>query len=191
MSDDDGNTPLDPDEVADLIATHLTTRAQLNAWEQVNISLAVQWLERRRRAPVLTYTFLLELHQRMFDRTWGWAGRLRTTERNIGVAPQLIAESLAALLGDVAYWLQHATYPLDEIAARFHHRLVAIHPFANGNGRHARLAADALLEHAGAQPFSWGSGDRLGSAAARTGYLRALRRADQGELADLIAFVRS
>jgi Fic-DOC domain mobile mystery protein B len=187
-----GNTPLDEDEDEGLIPSHIATRDALNAWEQANIATAVEWLARRRRAmPILSVAFVRELHLRMFDETWRWAGIFRTTEKNIGVAPYRIAEELAKLLADVEYWLEHATYPLDEIAARLHHRLVGIHPFPNGNGRHARLLVDALLAERRARPFTWGSGDLAGTGELRARYLTALRRADTGDLSALLAFVRS
>ena len=127
----------------------------------------------------------------MFDGTWRWAGRFRATERNIGVAPEQIGPQLRNLLDDTRYWLQHGTYALDEAAARFHHRLVAIHCFANGNGRHARLLTDVLLADHGAAPFSWGRGDLVRAGGARNRYLAALRAADGGDLGALLAFVRS
>jgi len=188
----EGNTPLDPDEADELIPTHIATRDALNAWEQANIAAAAEWLARRRRTePVLSVAFARELHRRMFDGTWRWAGRFRTTEKNIGVAPQRIAEEVAKVLADAAYWVEHGTYALDEIAARLHHRLVWIHPFPNGNGRHARLFADALLAVHRAAPFTWGSRDPTGQGDARERYLAALRKADAGDLAALVAFARS
>jgi Fic-DOC domain mobile mystery protein B len=188
-----GNTPLDEEEAADLIPGHLTDRGQLNAWEQVNIAQAAEWLRgRAREIPrVLEAAFLLELHRRMFDKTWRWAGSIRTTGKNIGVSPHQSREELKKLLADTRYWIEHGTYTSDEIAARFHHRLVAIHCFPNGNGRHARLATDALLQSVGAAPFTWGSGDLDHEGDARSRYLRALRQADKGSVAELLAFVRS
>jgi Fic-DOC domain mobile mystery protein B len=127
----------------------------------------------------------------MFSDTWRWAGRYRHTEKNIGVPPHLIAETLATLLDDTAYWIAEGTYPIDELGARFHHRLVSVHPFPNGNGRHARLATDLLLESLGVQRFSWGSANLDDQGNARSRYLTALRQADKGSLAELLVFVRS
>jgi len=170
----------------------LTTRAQLNSWEQANISAAVTWLASRRKAPSpLDVDFLRELHKRMFGNTWAWAGRFRTTEKNIGVSPGSISEQLTNLLADATHWLEHGTYSDDEIVVRLHHRLVLIHPFPNGNGRHARLVADTLLEARGLQRFSWGSASLDDSGEVRSRYLEALRRADKGDLAPLLAFVRT
>lgn len=190
--DVDGVTPLEPDEAGQLIPSHIRTRAELNAWEQQNIARAVEWLHgRRSRGAVLTLEFLRELHRRMFDETWIWAGTFRTTEKNIGVPVHVIQESLRNLLDDVRYWLEHGTYPQDEISARFHHRLVQIHPFPNGNGRHGRLMVDALREELAAVPFSWGSGDLVRQGSVRSAYIDALKAADGGNYGPLLKFVRS
>lgn len=170
----------------------MINRDQLNAWEQANITLGLDWLRLRRTRPeVLDSAFLVELHRRMFDKTWRWAGSYRCTAKNIGVTPHQIPEALLNLLADTKFWIENKTYPVDEIAARFHHRLVSIHPFPNGNGRHARLATDLLLESLGARRFSWGSGDLNRDGGPRSAYIRALRRADEGTLDDLVEFARS
>jgi Fic-DOC domain mobile mystery protein B len=127
----------------------------------------------------------------MFNETWTWAGTFRRTGKNLGVPPHAIAASLHDLLNNVTYWLEHATYPLDEIAARFHHRLVAIHPFPNGNGRHGRLMADLLLRNYGAETFTWGREDLKAPSKVRERYLQALKAADAGDIKPLIQFARS
>jgi Fic-DOC domain mobile mystery protein B len=187
----EGATPLDPDDAEGLLPGHISTRAELNAWEQANIAKAFDWLARRHGASLLNLAFVRELHRRMFDETWTWAGEFRTKETNIGEPPHDIAPALENLLKDVAYWVEHATYPPDEIAARFHHRVVLIHPFPNGNGRHGRLMADALLAQLGAPPFTWGAGDLDRESDVRAQYLTAMRQADAGDYAPLFAFVRS
>ncbi len=186
-----GATPLDPNEVAELLPSHITTQEQLNEWEQANIARALAWLAAARKRDVLEEGFVRELHRRMFDGTWRWAGTFRNTERNIGVAPEHIAPKLRDLLDDTRYWLQYGTYPIDEAAVRFHHRLVWIHCFANGNGRHARLLTDLVLRANGALPFSWGRTDLVHAGAARDRYLAALRIADAGDCTDLLSFARS
>jgi Fic-DOC domain mobile mystery protein B len=186
-----GSTPLDPNEIDGLLPPHLRTQEELNEWEQANIGRALGWLASARRPDTLTEGFVRELHRRMFDSTWRWAGRFRATERNIGVAPEQIGPRLRDLLDDARYWLQHGTYTIDEAAVRFHHRLVAIHCFANGNGRHARLITDALLADHGAAHFSWGRGDLARAGDARDRYLAALRAADRGDVSALLTFVRS
>jgi len=190
--DPEGATPLDPDDAEELLPSHIASRAELNAWEQANIATAADWLARRRKGhSVLSVEFMRELHRRMFDETWKWAGRFRTSGKNIGVPAHAIAPALRDILDDVAYWVKHATYPTDEIAARFHHRLVRIHPFPNGTGRHARLLAGALLAELGAPPFTWGAGDLDRKGDVRARYLEAIRRADAGDYEPLFAFVRS
>jgi len=188
----DGATPLDPDEAEALVPGHIETRADLNGWEQANIAKAVAWLaERRARGSVLSLDFLRDLHERMFGDTWRWAGKYRTTGKTVGISASQIPESLKDLLNDTKFWIDHHTYSVDEIAARFHHRLVSIHAFPNGNGRHARLMTDALLEELGGAPLTWGMAGIDAGPTIRTDYIWALRQADQGEYAPLVAFVRA
>lgn len=190
-ADDEANTPLTPDEREGLIPTYITTRAELNEAEQENISEADRWAFSRRRGDVLAVDFLIGLHRRMLGRVWRWAGRFRNTERNIGIAPHLIETELHCLIGDARYWVEHQTYEPDETALRFHHRLVAIHPFPNGNGRHARLAADLLIVQLGGRRFTWGSASLIEPAETRRDYVRALRAADGHDIGPLLAFARA
>ena len=188
----EGATPLDPDETESLIPDHLSTRAELNAWEQVNIANAVDWLRRRQKSDsVLNMVFLRDLHRQMFSDTWHWAGKFRWTLKTIGVLPEAIAEQIRTLIADARFWIEHDSYPVDEIAMRFHHRLVFIHPFPNGNGRHARLITDALLRELNANSFTWGSSSIDDRGVVRDKYIHALRSADSGDYAPLRAFVRS
>jgi Fic-DOC domain mobile mystery protein B len=189
----DGNTPLSPDEEADLIP-NLATRDELNEWERSNILIAYDWaLDRRtlNRHDPLTEPYVRNLHHRMFDQTWKWAGTYRQTEKNLGVPHYQIRDALGALLGDTRYWLEHQTFPPDEIAVRFHHRLVLIHPFSNGNGRHARLMADVLAKTQNKPVFTWGGSDIAPQGGFRKSYIEALRAADKGDLTDLLQFARS
>jgi Fic-DOC domain mobile mystery protein B len=189
-ADDDAATPITPDERAQLIPTYITTRDQLNEAEQIGIAEADRWAFRRQR-DVLDEDFLLDLHKRMLSSVWKWAGTFRTTERNIGIEAYRIGVELRALIGDVRYWIEHNTYEPDEIAVRFHHRLVAIHPFPNGNGRHARLAADLLAVALGRERFTWGSANLVEPAETRARYIAALKAADGHDVEPLIAFARS
>lgn len=191
-ADAPGQTPLDPDEAAQLIPRHIATQGALDEWEQTNILQAVQWLARQKRTEVLTEDFCRQLHQRMFNRTWRWAGRFRQSDKNIGCAWPQVPVRLRQLLDNTAWQLREGTQHIDETATRFHHQLVLIHPFPNGNGRHARLMTDALLRQHGAAAFSWGEGRNLVAAGdARQRYLHGLRAADAGDLGPLMAFVRS
>jgi Fic-DOC domain mobile mystery protein B len=186
-----GDTPLSADELQGLIPS-LTTQRELNEIEFANIMSGRRWaLSPRRLAKsnVLNVSYLLELHRHMFDATWRWAGKVRTTEKTIGVVPHQILSDLGALLGDAAYWVENASYPPDELALRFHHRLVSIHPFSNGNGQHSRLAADILALKIGRAVFPWG-GTSPNNEARRKEYLAALRSADGQDYMPLIAFAR-
>jgi Fic-DOC domain mobile mystery protein B len=187
-----GATPLDPDEAAGLVPGHIATREQLDEWEADNILAGERWAAgAAKRRAVLDDAFVRELHRHMFDRTWKWAGTFRATEKNIGIAPERIAVGVRKLLADTKAQLGAKVAPLDESAARFHHRLVQIHPFANGNGRHARLMTDLLLAANGGEPFTWGRSDLVHASEARERYLAALRAADARDFAPLLAFVRS
>lgn len=191
FQDPPGATPLDPDESAGLIPRHITTQAQLNEWEQANIIEALAWTRRQSRTDLLDEAFLRQLHQRMFGRTWKWAGTYRQTEKNMGVDPRHIQVQLRNLLGDVRTQIQHHAYPPDELALRFHHRLVWIHPFANGNGRHARLAADMVITRLNAPAFSWGGSSLVAASDKRQAYLEALRAADARDMRLLLQFART
>lgn len=186
-----GATPLDPDEAAGLIPSHIATHAQLNEWEMANIVQGERWAFSRKHKNLLELDFVRSLHKRMFGDTWRWAGSFRTTEKNIGIDPLQIQPALRNLFEDVKAQLEFGSYPLVEIAARFSHRLVAIHPFANGNGRLSRTYADLLLVQHGARRFSWGADNLVAEGEVRQRYLDALRAADRRDYALLFAFVRS
>lgn len=186
-----GATPLDPDEMDGLKIKHITTRQELDRWEQDNINDAIQWLERKRQTDILTESFIKTLHQKMFGKVWKWAGTFRRSGKNIGVDWPQISVQVHNLLNDVRYWIDNKTYEDDEIAVRLHHKLVWIHPFANGNGRHARLMADVLLKevlHKG--PFSWDIQGVTNPDEARTKYLLALRLADKNNYSELLKFAK-
>ena len=186
----DGATPLNPDERAGLRFQHVTTRGELDHLEQANIQKGLQWLPRRREKDILIEVFVRELHRRLFGEVWIWAGRFRKTEKNIGIDPRQIAVQLKLLLDDVRYWVEHDTCPPLEACMRFHHRLVYIHLFPNGNGRHARIMADVLMaEIYKGKPIEWsGSYDLQAMNERRTAYIQALRLADRGDYAELLRF---
>lgn len=187
---DHGGTPLTPEERNGLIPTHITLHEELNELEQQNILEADQWAFGRKRN-VLSEPFLRGLHRRMFNHVWRWAGQYRTSERNLGVPSYRIQTDFHQLLDDANYWIEHKTYPPDEIAVRFHHRLVSIHPFPNGNGRWSRLAADLLIAGLGGSRFGWSSADLQTAGDVRRAYIDALHAADQHDLKPLIEFARS
>ena len=189
-----GQTPLTEEEKLQLRPS-LSTRAQLNAVERLNIHAARLWAMRPsvlRRPDLLTDPFTRELHRRMFNRTWKWAGKYRTSDRNLGGEWSRIPESMRTLLDDARYWTEHSTHPPAEIAVRLHHRMVVIHPWPNGNGRHARLHADIFVAARGLPPLTWGAAlDLVQPGLARTRYIAALRSADQGDYAPLLAFAEA
>jgi Fic-DOC domain mobile mystery protein B len=185
-----GATPLDADELASLIPGHITTQGELNEWEQLNIVQGDTWARKQRRE-ILDEDFLRRLHQQMFGETWRWAGSFRQSDKNIGVDWLHIGVELKKLLDDVRYQVANGSLPPDEIAVRFHHRLVSIHPFPNGNGRHARMMADLLAERLGRPRFTWGSASLIDANETRGRYIAALQAADARDIAPLLAFARS
>lgn len=187
---DSGHTPLSEEDRHGLLLSHVATREDLNDAEQRNITKAL-----RRRAPsadrLLDDMYLRDLHKAMFGDVWEWAGKYRQRVTNIGVAPAHIATDLRMLTGDAAEWVARGHFEPDELAVRFHHRLVTIHPFPDGNGRHSRISADYLVQALGRPPFSWGDCLQLETDALRRTYLTALRTADRGDISPLLSFARS
>jgi Fic-DOC domain mobile mystery protein B len=187
-----GATPLDPDEMADLIPDHISTQGELNEWEQFNIVQGQEWALRSRKFSypnLLTDHYVRQLHRKMFDQTWRWAGEYRKTGKNIGIEWMHIPEQVRVACENAQLWVRESVFDPLELAVRLHHRLVVIHPFPNGNGRHARLYADLLLiKHFGTERLPWGGQDLVGSGVNRDIYLAALRKADQGDFGDLIGF---
>lgn len=186
----EGATPLDPNELGGLKHKHITTQAELDELEQANIASGLRWLTRMRR-DVLTDAFAVELHRRLFGEVWNWAGGFRRTGKNIGVDPAQIAVQLRGVMEDARYWADNGVYRPVEMAARLHHRLVWVHPFTNGNGRHARIMADVVLDRIyGCAPIDWTAGaDLQRMNERRTVYVAALKAADNHDFAPLLAFV--
>ena len=186
-----GATPLDPNETEGLKIRHITNREELNRFEQDNINEALKWLTTRRKSDILTEKFVKTLHKKMFGKVWIWAGSFRRSDKNIGVDWKQIPVCLRALLDDVKYWIEHNTYPAEEIAVRFHHKLVWIHMFPNGNGRHARLMADVFVKTVLKQkPVIWGGKNIETGDEDRSKYIAALRKADNGDFEMLLEFIR-
>lgn len=191
----DGQTPLDEEEKDGLLIPTIATRAELDEFEQQNIEQAVQWTLTRnfKQQDIFTEAFVRDVHRRMYNNVWAWAGKFRQTNKNLGVDKQYIGIELKKLLDDVIYWTNNKTYPPDEIAIRFKHRIVSIHCFPNGNGRHSRLMADIIIEKIFNLPvFTWGAAASLsGEGAARAAYLKAVKAADKGDYSLLLTFARS
>lgn len=188
-----GQTPLDEDECEGLKILTITTRGELDEFEQQNIEQAVLWtIGRKIKADnLLSEAFIKSLHKRMYGEVWKWAGVFRKSEKNIGVENWKVSTELKKLLDDVKYWVENESFAEDEIAIRFKHRLVSIHCFPNGNGRHSRLMADLIVEKIfNRKVFSWGQSNLSNKNDVRAEYLKALKKADKGDYKDLIKFAR-
>ncbi len=189
----EGQTPLDEDEKEGLLIPSITTRSELDEFEQLDVEKAIEWLlaVKLNISKILSEDFVKGLHTRMFGEIWKWAGEFRKTNKNIGVDKFMIGMELKNLLDDCNYWIENKVFSEDEIAVRLSHRMVHIHPFANGNGRHSRLMADVLVTKGFGKPyFTWGSVSLTKQSEARTKYLAALRDADKNDYKSLIEFSR-
>ena len=188
-----GATPLDNDELEGLKIKTITTRSELDRWEQQNIGDAMDWLENRKnKSDILNEGFIKKLHEKMLGKVWEWAGSFRKTDKNIGIDKYRIGIELKNLLDNTQYWIDNNTFESDEIAIRFHHRLVQIHCFPNGNGRHSRLMTDTLLtDILDQKPFTWGKGNLSAEGDVRDTYINALYSGDSLDYEPLKDFVRS
>jgi Fic-DOC domain mobile mystery protein B len=170
---------------------HISNRHELNEAEQKNILRGQDWALRRRRPDLLNEKLITDLRKQMLGEVWRWAGVFRRSERNLAIPFYEIPSALRHLLDDVKGWIEYKSFHPDEIAVRFHHRLVAVHPFANGNGRHARLMADLLIMQLGGKRLSWGRANLRDAGEMRTQYISALKAADNHDYGPLLAFARS
>lgn len=189
-----GQTPLDEDEKEGLVIPTIATRQELDEFEQQNIEDALQWLLTKsfKLEAVLTEKFICNLHQRMYGNVWSWAGRYRKTDKNLGIDKWQIPIALKTLCDDSTFWVKNKIYSPEEIAIRLKHRIVSIHCFPNGNGRHSRLMADLIINKIFDLPmFSWGTGDLVHQSDTRSAYLKALKKADNGLIQPLIEFAKS
>ena len=183
-------TPINQDEIYNLIPSGIFTQKDLNFFEQTNIAEGEKWLFKQGKQKI-DEIFIKELHKRMFDQTWKWAGKYRTTNMNIGTDWQKIPQEMIYLCDDCKYQIENKVYDIDEIAVRFSHRFVSIHPFQNGNGRCSRILADWIVYVNGAERFYWGSENLTNKSNVRDLYIKALQKADNNEIEDLIKFARS
>ncbi len=186
----DDATPLSPEERGGLKLAHITLRQELNEVEQQNIAFAMNWAFGRKHNPVRE-PFGRGLHNRMFGDVWTWAGDYRISNKNLGVEHGMIVPKIYEVFDNVGYWVEHKTFPEDEIAVRFHHALVAVHPFPNGNGRWSRLMGDILAVRLGQTPFTWSGGALADAGELRAQYIAALRAADSHDFTPLLGFARS
>jgi Fic-DOC domain mobile mystery protein B len=191
---DEGQTPLDEDEKEGLKIKSITTKGELDEFEQLNIEKAVEWTIRANlnAEKVLTEKFVKDLHKRMFGEVWKWAGEFRKSEKNIGITWTQIGIELMKLLEDTKYWIENNTYPADEIAIRFKHRIVSIHCFPNGNGRHSRMMADIIIDSVfNEKIFTWHQSNMVKADETRKKYINTLREADKGNIEPLLDFAKN
>jgi Fic-DOC domain mobile mystery protein B len=190
----DGQTPLDEEEKEGIKIKAITTQGELDEFEQLNIEKAVEWTIHTNLKPerILAEKFIKDLHKKMYGDVWKWAGNFRKSNKNIGIEWTQIAIELKTLLDDTKFWIDNKTFPQDEISIRFKHRIVAIHCFPNGNGRHSRMIADIIMENIfGLDIFSWNKSNMVKADDTRKKYIVALRKADQGDVSELIKFANN
>lgn len=191
---EDGQTPLNEEEKDGLLIKSITTHGELDEHEQLNIEEAIVWTMglKLKRERILTEDFIKTLHKKMLGKVWRWAGEFRKSEKNIGVKWITIGINLRTLLDDTNFWIENETFPPDEIAIRFKHRLVNIHCFSNGNGRHSRIMADIIIESIFEKDiFTWNHSNMVKADETRAEYIRSIRAADKGNIEDLINFART
>jgi Fic-DOC domain mobile mystery protein B len=188
-----GQTPLSEEEKVGLLIKSITTRGELDELEQLNIEKAVEWtLENKfSKEKILSEDFIKLVHKKMLGNVWEWAGKFRRSEKNIGVEWIRIGVELKMLLDETKYWIENNTYSSDEIAIRFKHRLVNIHCFPNGNGKHSRLMADIIIESVfGKKVFTWNISNLVKPDNVRKEYINSIRQADNGSIEPLLEFAR-
>lgn len=191
-----GATPLNADELKGLLIDTISTQAELNFAEQQSIIESSKWIYSTNHKNILSDIFFRKLHRKMFESIWDWAGIYRASEKNIGIEPYKIAGEIKKLCDDCEYWIKHNTFDWPELAARFHHKVVWIHPFANGNGRFARILTDILLKEHRQLLLSWGRNtfngdDFMSESKLRAEYIASLREADNKKFQRLIEFIKS
>jgi len=190
-----GQTPLSEEEMEGLLIPSITTKGELDEFEQLNIQKAVEWYLIRKKFKadkILTEEFILGVHKRMFNEVWAWAGQFRQSEKTIGIPWHQVPIRLRQLIDDCKYWIEHETYSDEKIAIRFKHELVAIHLFPNGNGRHSRLMGDIVMKHIFNKPiFTWGRNNLVDKGKTRDQYIKNLKEGDNGKFENLIAFAQS
>ncbi|MBC5839337.1 mobile mystery protein B [Flavobacterium muglaense] len=187
----EGQTPLDENEKEGLKIKSITTQQELDEFEQLNIEKALEWTisSNLKTEKILSEKFIKDLHKKMYGDVWMWAGEFRKTNKNIGIKWTQVAVELKYLIDDAKYWIENQTYSQDEIAIRFKHRIVAIHCFPNGNGRHSRMMADIIIEFVfGKEVFSWQKSNMIKADETRKSYISALKEADNGNIKPLIKF---
>ena len=186
---EEGETPLDDLSGA---LVDIKTRQELDELEHKNNNKAYAkylLMNPSKKALPMTYQSLCEIHKDMFGEVWSWAGEKRTSEKNLGVSPVKIGSEIHRFLHELHQWEKEGAPP-SEIAAKMHHRLVAVHPFENGNGRWARLVTNLYLHKNGQPLIQWPTDPDFVEKVFRPQYLAALKSADKGDYKPLLKLHR-
>lgn len=189
-----GATPLDPDELNGLIPDFIELQSELNILEQANILNGKSWAQKYKKE-ILIEAFVRLLHKKMYGDVWSWAGTYRLTAKTIGIEAYQISTQILNLMKDTEIWIEQQSYNWPELLARFHHKLVFIHPFPNGNGRYSRLHTELLAEKYNQKIPTWGSKkskeNLFNNTHVRSEYISSLKSADQKNYVPLIQFLYS
>jgi len=189
-----GQTPLNEEEKEGLLIKTISLQKELDEFEQLNIEKAIEWTihTNLKQDRILSEKIIKDLHKKMFGDVWKWAGEFRKSEKNIGIKWPQIGIELKKIFDDTKYWIENETYPPKEIAIRFKHKIVQIHCFPNGNGRHSRMMADIIIESIfGKEIFTWNNSNMVKGDKSRKKYIIALKDADNGNIKSLLKFAAS
>jgi Fic family protein len=160
----EGNT-LTLRETAELIEHGITVGGKplRDHLEAVDHYAAVLWMrESAASATPVDETTVRELHRRIVARSQPEIGGIYSTlPRRIAGSPVVFPNPLKIphLMKEYGEWLGKAG-PAPAATFDAHYRLVAIHPFADGNGRTARLLMNLLLLREGYPPVAVRPEDR-------------------------------
>lgn len=192
--DPQGATPLSPDDLLGLKLPHVQTRAQLNEIEAANILQGQNWVSSLKVLTlddIFSRDFVIALHKNLFGDIWQWAGTFRLRELNIGVEPKNIPIDLHNFLEDAKCWLEFKHFSDLELSARIQHKLVQIHPFVNGNGRHARIFTDIVRVFLlNKKPLRWAKAKLEDMTTERAAYIAGLRKADGGDFSEMVDYLK-
>ncbi len=180
------STPIN--DLSGLIPSGITVKSALDEWEAENILKAYNRYLKTSRKRAISPGLITAVHKEMFGLTWKWAGSFRKENLNLGVEWFAIPVEIKKLCDDIAFWEKSKNVNILEQSVRIHHRLVRIHPFLNGNGRHARMIADIFLSGRGKKLPLWPDKDMVETTDIRKRYIHCLKEADNGDYAGLLEF---
>lgn len=189
--DRDGSTPLDPDQIRGIKFSHLVNMGELDEVEDLNIQKGLEWLNRQKGDDYLSMEFLCKLHEKLFGDVWKWAGTFRKVEVNLSKIKYYdVGPQLKMFFEDAKLWIEGGRMSWDEISAEMHHRLIAIHPFPNGNGRTTRIYTEYVQKRNKQAVTSWKASLNHDPKERRRVYIKSLQQADKGDFRPLIEFMQ-